>query len=106
MSVFIESSYDETKKKWNLKLKGEIDIYSSNVFKEQLQKIYSSENVEDIYIDASELEYIDSTGLGVLIGGLKRLKQKDKDIYIYNTKPHVKKIFNITGLDKIFKLEG
>ena len=106
MSVVINSSFDAEKKIWNLKLGGEIDIYTSNNFKEELQKIYLSEETGDVYIDASDLEYIDSTGLGVLIGALKRLKQKDKDIYIRETKPNVKKIINITGLDKIFKLEG
>ena len=37
---------------------------------------------------------------------LKRLKQAQKDIYIVNSKPNVRKIFTITGLDKIFKVEG
>lgn len=106
MSVVMNSSFDAEKHLWNLKLGGEIDIYTSTIFKDELQKIYLSEDTGDVHIDASELEYIDSTGLGVLIGALKRLKQKDKDIYIRDTKPNVKKIFNITGLDKIFKLEG
>lgn len=106
MSVIIDSNFDEEKGIWYLKLKGEIDIYTSNIFKDELQKLTSSDERVDIHIDATELEYIDSTGLGVLIGALKRLKSKDKDIYIKNTKPNVKKIFSITGLDKIFKLEG
>lgn len=106
MSVVINSSFDAEKQLWDLKLGGEIDIYTSTLFKEELQKIYLSESTGDVHIDASDLEYIDSTGLGVLIGALKRLKQKDKDIYIKSTKPNVRKIFSITGLDKIFKLEG
>ena len=60
----------------------------------------------DIKIDCTDLEYIDSTGLGVLIGVLKRLKVNEKDIYILNPRKNVKKIFDITGLDKIFKVEG
>ena len=97
MSVVINSSFDAEKHVWNLKLGGEIDIYTSTIFKEELQQIYLSEETGDVHIDASELEYIDSTGLGVLIGALKRLKQKDKDIYIKDTKPNVKKIFKLEG---------
>jgi len=37
---------------------------------------------------------------------LKKLKLNDKQIYISNPKSNVKKIFTITGLDKIFKMEG
>lgn len=57
-------------------------------------------------MDFTNLEYIDSTGLGALIGVLKRLKVNDKDIYVLNARKNVKKIFSITGLDKIFKVEG
>ena len=49
---------------------------------------------------------IDSTGLGAMIGVLKKLKTDNKEIYIINPKSNVKKIFTITGLDKIFKVEG
>ena len=54
----------------------------------------------------SNLDYIDSTGLGVMIGVLKRIKVQNKEIYIESPKDNVKKIFSITGLDKIFKMEG
>jgi anti-sigma B factor antagonist len=57
-------------------------------------------------INLDTLDYIDSTGLGVMIGVLKKLKMDNKEIYILNPKSNVKKIFTITGLDKIFKVEG
>ena len=57
-------------------------------------------------INLENLEYIDSTGLGVMIGVLKKLKVGNKEIYIINPRSNVRKIFNITGLDKIFKVEG
>ncbi|AHM55378.1 anti sigma b factor antagonist RsbV [Peptoclostridium acidaminophilum DSM 3953] len=105
MSLVINKNFDEEKNVWDVALKGEVDIYTANKLKETLIDMVS-EKPQDILIDASSLEYIDSTGLGVLIGALKRLKQHDKDIYIRETKVNVRKIFNITGLDKIFKLEG
>ncbi|MZQ74786.1 MAG: anti-sigma factor antagonist [Peptoclostridium sp.] len=105
MSLVINKNFDEEKNVWDVALKGEVDIYTANKLKETLIDMVS-EKPQDILIDASSLEYIDSTGLGVLIGALKRLKQHDKDIYIRETKINVRKIFNITGLDKIFKLEG
>ena len=46
------------------------------------------------------------TILGAMIGVLKKLKTDNKEIYIINPKSNVKKIFTITGLDKIFKVEG
>lgn len=105
MSLTINKSFDEDKNIWDVSLKGEVDIYTANKLKETLIDMVA-ERPQDIFIDASRLEYIDSTGLGVLIGALKRLKQHEKDIYIRDVKLNVKKIFKITGLDKIFKVEG
>ena len=54
----------------------------------------------------SKLKYIDSTGVGVIVGIMKNLRSKGKDIKILNARDNVKKIFNITGLDQIIKMEG
>lgn len=105
MSLVINKNFNEEKNNWNVSLNGEVDIYTANNLKEFLIEIISDKS-EDIVIDALALDYIDSTGLGVLISALKRLKQNEKDIYIINAKSNIKKIFDITGLDKIFKVEG
>ncbi|HBR04024.1 MAG TPA: anti-sigma factor antagonist [Ruminiclostridium sp.] len=85
-------------------LKGEIDIYSASDFKERL---YNSigEGGQDVILDCSDLSYIDSMGLGILVGALKRIKQQNHDIVIKNPKSTVRKLFRITGLDKVFIME-
>ncbi|KXZ40770.1 anti-sigma B factor antagonist [Alkalithermobacter thermoalcaliphilus JW-YL-7 = DSM 7308] len=104
MSLLIDKVYKESEKLWIVSLQGEVDIDNASELKEVLMDI--AKEGFDIKIDASKLEYIDSTGLGILIGALKRLKEKQRDIYISNPKNNVRKLFLITGLDKIFKLEG
>ena len=54
----------------------------------------------------SKLSYIDSTGVGVIVGIMKNLRSNGKDIKIINAKDNVRKIFSITGLDQIIKMEG
>jgi len=98
-------SYDANDGRWIVQLKGDIDIYSAPRFKEVINAAFEEKTV-DLSLDCSELNYMDSTGLGVLIGALKRMKEHEKNIYIKNLKPNVRKLFNITGLDKIFILEG
>ena len=63
------------------------------------------DRVVDIYIDAKELDYIDSTGLGTIIGIYKILKEDDKQIYMENLKPNVRKMFKITDLDQIIRIK-
>ncbi|CEQ25327.1 STAS domain-containing protein [Paraclostridium sordellii] len=103
MSVNIESRLDNNF--WNVGIDGELDVAGADKVKEHLNGLIEDKPM-DVKIDFTNLEYIDSTGLGALIGVLKRLKVNDKDIYIINARKNVKKIFTITGLDKIFKVEG
>jgi len=103
MSGF-ENHYENNGGAWTMKLKGEVDIYTAAEFKKQLNAAIE-EKCGDIHIDCSELEYMDSTGLGVLIGALKRMREQDRNICLKNLKPNVQRLFHITGLDKIFILE-
>ena len=105
MSININSNLDNQNIFWNVTLEGELDVSTADKLKEYLHKL-ADEQIIDIKIDLTNLDYIDSTGLGVMIGVLKKLKAEEKEIYIINPKSNVKKIFTITGLDKIFKMEG
>ena len=85
-----------------VKLYGDLDINSVNIFKD---KINSVEEIRKIIIDCEELSYVDSTGLGAFISVYKNIKEKGEGIVIKGLKPHIKKIFLITDLDKVFKIE-
>ncbi len=85
-------------------LSGEVDIYSAQSLKERLYALADSIK-SDLRIDCTELNYIDSTGLGIFVGALKKTKQYGGKIYIKNLKDSIKKLFLITGLDKVFIIE-
>lgn len=104
MSLNINKIFDNEKNLWEVKLTGEVDIYNANDLKEKLINLLQ-ENETDIKLDCKELEYIDSTGLGILIGILKRLKNIEKNIIITNPKSNISKLLKITGLDQIFVME-
>jgi anti-sigma B factor antagonist len=87
-----------------ISLVGEVDIYTSQNLKHRLYEIVEQNKV-DVRINCSELEYIDSTGLGIMVGALKKAKQNGNQIFISNLKDNIKKLFLITGLDKVFVLE-
>lgn len=102
MALDVQKKYDEKKDAWVVNPKGDIDIFSSPKFKEELLKVV--EEGKDVIIDGTYLEYIDSTGLGVLISGLKRIKDHNKKIILREIKPNVEKLFKITGLDEVFHM--
>ena len=85
-------------------LDGEVDIYTSQRLKDKLYGIIEK-NQLDLRINCRDLSYIDSTGLGIFVGALKKAKQNGKNIYISELKENIKKLFMITGLDKLFIIE-
>jgi anti-sigma B factor antagonist len=87
-----------------IELKGELDIFSSPTLKDKLYSLIDTSS-NDVIIDMNDVTYIDSTGLGVFVGALKKSRQKGTNIVLKNLKPNVRKVFTITGLDKVFRIE-
>ena len=82
-------------------LNGEIDVYTSPKVKDAITELIDQGSY-DLVINLENVRYIDSTGLGVLIGGLKRVREHSGTVNLVCTNPQIKKIFDITGLSKIF----
>lgn len=79
-------------------ISGELDEYSAQFTKNRLDELFSQENFKQVIIDLSELDFMDSTGIGVLIGRYKKLKLKGISIFICNPSTHIEKIFKMSGL--------
>jgi len=89
---------------WHVILSGEVDIYNSAEMKTRLTALMR-EHTADLHVDCRDLEYIDSTGLGALVGVFKFFKAHDKMMCLYNVKPNILKLFRITNLDKFFTIK-
>lgn len=84
-----------------VELAGEIDVYTSPKVKDAITELIDQAHY-NLVINLEKVRYIDSTGLGVLIGGLKRVREHGGSVSLVCTNPQIKKIFDITGLVKIF----
>ena len=82
-------------------LEGEVDIYSAPQFKEtMIQSI--DEGAKHIVVDLEGVTFIDSTALGVLVSGAKRVRPQNGTLDIVCHDENITRIFEITGLDRIF----
>lgn len=80
---------------------GEIDVYTAPKLRDKITELVG-EGVFDIVIDMESVEFLDSTGLGVLVGGLKKVRAHDGSLELVCTQDRLLKIFRITGLAKVF----
>ena len=86
-----------------LRVAGEIDIATAPRLREQLITLVNEQRYR-LVIDMEAVEFIDSTGLGVLIGALKRVRAHDGDLQVVLTDSRILKVFEITQLDTIFRI--
>ena len=84
-------------------VRGEIDLFTAPELKKTLAEAIE-EGATRVVVDLSETTFLDSTALGVLIGAVKRLRQRDGQLVIVNSDANIQKTFEITGLDQIFAL--
>src|SRR5260370_30033675 len=82
-------------------VEGEIDIYTAPRLRELLIELVNKGHFR-LIVNMERVEFLDSTGLGVLVGGLKRVRAHDGSLDLVCTQERILKIFRITGLTKVF----
>jgi len=86
-----------------LAVSGEVDVYTAPRLREKLVELVSQGKYR-IVVDLEAVEFLDSTGLGVLVGGLKRIRTHDGSLSLVCTQQRILKVFDITGLNKVFAI--
>jgi anti-sigma B factor antagonist len=82
---------------------GEIDVYTAPKLREQLIDLVTAGQYH-IVVDMEGVDFLDSTGLGVLVGGLKRVRAHEGSLQLVCSQERILKIFRITGLTKVFEI--
>ena len=82
---------------------GEIDVATAPRLREQLIALVNDGH-HRIVVDLGAVDFLDSTGLGVLVGALKRVRTHDGDLGLVCAEPRIMKVFEITGLTKVFAM--
>src|SRR5213078_2378122 len=86
-----------------ISLVGEVDLYTAPEFKQQLLEVIG-QGAREVVVDFSDTTFIDSTTLGVLVGGVKRLRTNYGQLSLVCSDRNITKIFEITGLDRVFRI--
>ena len=84
---------------------GEIDVYTAPTLRDHLSHLVADGRYR-LVLDLEEVAFLDSTGLGVLVGGLKRVRAHDGSLSLVCTQERILKVFRITGLTKVFPIHA
>jgi anti-sigma B factor antagonist len=88
-----------------ISVSGEIDVYTAPSLRERLNELVASGHY-NLVVDMEGVEFLDSTGLGVLVGGLKRVRSHDGTLRLVCAQEKILKVFRITGLTKVFPIHA
>src|SRR4026209_2442563 len=88
-----------------ISLAGEVDLYTAPEFKQQLLDVIGK-GAKNVIVDFSDTTFIDSTTLGVLVGGVKRLRTNDGQLSLVCSHRTITKMLWITGLDRVFTIHS
>jgi len=97
LEIKVESS-DEGEGYHVCRLAGEVDAYTVGEFREALAGI---DDVRWLIIDLSEVPFMDSAGLGALIGGIRRVREAEGDVAVISTTASLNRLLHTTGFDRI-----
>ena len=82
-------------------IRGEIDMYTAPRLRELLIDLVSKGSYQ-LVVNLDKVGFLDSTGLGVLVGGLRRVRAHDGSLDLVCTQQRILKILKITGLTEVF----
>jgi len=82
---------------------GEIDVYTAPMLREHLDE-HIAQGRTHLVVDLEDVPFMDSTGLGVLVGRLKLIRVSDGTLRLVCFSERILKVFSITGLDKVFQI--
>jgi anti-sigma B factor antagonist len=86
-----------------LRIVGEIDVYRAPQLRERVVQLLA-DGTRHIIADLREVDFVDSTGLGVLVGSLKRLRERDGSLTLVASPGRIPQLLELTGLVRIFDL--
>lgn len=85
-------------------ISGEVDIYTAPDLKKELLGLTLQQG-NTVIVDLSNVNYMDSTGIGVFISALKSTKENDSQLKLVNLQSQVMRLFEITGLNEIIDIQ-
>ena len=86
-------------------VRGEVDVYTSPQLRERLDAAIDAGS-RRVILDLSQTDFIDSTGIGVIVGALKRLRGENGELIVRSPNRAAARAFEVTGLTKVLQIEG
>ncbi|WP_425455864.1 anti-sigma F factor antagonist [Ectobacillus funiculus] len=88
-----------------IRLEGELDHHTAEALRTEVTEMLEKKQIHHIILNLGSLSFMDSSGLGVILGRYKHIKSLGGEMVVCAISPAVKRLFEMSGLFKIIRLE-
>ena len=85
-----------------VKVTGEVDVFTCGALRDSLLRVMTDENTAGMVVNLSEVNFIDSTGIGVLVGVWHQIRATNRGLALAAPSRHARRVLNTAGLTKVF----
>ena len=87
-----------------VRITGELDHCSAQTVRRELDGLISDPGVKKLIMDLKDMAFMDSSGIGVMLGRYRTLSQRGGKVAVKNMNPQVKKVFLLSGMDQVIQI--
>lgn len=89
-----------------VRVAGELDLHTSPQLRDHVVSMVGEQSGVRLALDLTDVGFLDSSSLGMLVTLLKRVKERDGDLRLVGVTGSPMKVFTLTGLDRVFEIAG
>lgn len=98
--------WKETGRSVTVVVAGELDHFAAPQIRAMLDDVLADEDIMHLTLDLENLTFMDSSGIGVLLGRLRLLQGRGGSMSVQHLQPPVEKLFRLSGLHRVISVEG
>ena len=86
-----------------VRLAGELDHCCAQSVRRELDGLISDHSIRWLILDFSRLQFMDSSGIGVILGRYRQMRDRGGQVGVVNMNPHIARIFRMSGMDRVIR---
>lgn len=101
----LRTTFDVKKDVLIVRLAGELDHHEADILRDEWQEKMYNSGIKHVIVNLADISFMDSSGLGVILGRYKEVLQLGGEMIVCHITPAIKRLFDMSGLFKIVRLE-
>ena len=85
-------------------LSGELDHHATKEIRNRIDLAISVHKPDELILDFEKIIFMDSSGIGLVMGRFKKMQETGGNVVIRNPSPHIRKVLKISGIDRLAKI--